>query len=79
MAAKVDDPVQRREQMAIDLRKSKKQELLSKRRYPSYQDQSFIHAPEELYEFPDGAEDQYPEMNQELEIFTVELYLNNPQ
>ena len=44
MAAKVDDPVQRREQMAIDLRKSKKQELLSKRRYPAYQDQSFIHA-----------------------------------
>ena len=35
MAAKVYDPVQRREQMAIDLRKSKKQELLSKRRYPT--------------------------------------------
>ena len=35
MAAKVDDPVLRREQMALDLRKSKKQELLSKRRYPA--------------------------------------------
>ena len=35
MAAKVGDPVQRREQMAIDLRKSKKQELLSKKRYPA--------------------------------------------
>ena len=35
MAAKVDDPVQRREQMAINLRKSKKQELLSKKRYPA--------------------------------------------
>ena len=35
MTAKVDDPAQRREQMAIDLRKSKKQELLSKRRYPT--------------------------------------------
>ena len=57
MAAKVDDPVQRREQMAIDLRKSKKQELLSKKSYPAYQDQSFIHAPEEFYEFPDGAND----------------------
>ena len=33
MTAKVDDPAQRREQMAIDLRKNKKQELLSKRRY----------------------------------------------
>ena len=35
MAAKVDDPVLKREQMALDLRKSKKQELLSKRRYPA--------------------------------------------
>ena len=35
MTAKVDDPAQRREQMAIDLRKSKKQELLSKKRYPT--------------------------------------------
>ena len=34
MAAKVDDPILRREQMALDLRKSKKQELLSRRRYP---------------------------------------------
>ena len=34
MAAKVDDPVLRTEQMALDLRKSKKQELLSKKRYP---------------------------------------------
>ena len=72
MAAKVDDPVQRREQMAIDLRKSKKQELLSKRRYPAYQDQSFIHAPEEYYEFPDGAEDQHLGLDEELETLTVE-------
>ena len=35
MTAKVDDPAQRREQMAIDLRKIKKQELLSKKRYPA--------------------------------------------
>ena len=35
MTAKVDDPTQRREQMAINLRKSKKQELLSKKRYPT--------------------------------------------
>ena len=72
MAAKVDDPVQRREQMAIDLRKSKKQELLSKRRYPAYQDQSFIHAPEEFYEFPDGAEDQFPGLDEEMEDISVE-------
>ena len=56
MAAKVDDPVQRREQMAIYLRKSKKQELLSKKRYTAYQDQTFIYAPKEFYEFTDGAE-----------------------
>jgi hypothetical protein len=35
MTAKADDPTQRREQMAINLRKSKKQELLSKKRYPT--------------------------------------------
>ena len=72
MTAKVDDHALRREKMAIDLRKSKKQELLSKRRYPTQKDQSFIHAPEEFYEFPDGSEEKYPEMNQELETFTVE-------
>ena len=30
---KVDDPALRREQMALDLRKSERQEILSKRRY----------------------------------------------
>ena len=35
MAARVDDPAQRKEQMAINLRKSKKLELLSKKRYPT--------------------------------------------
>ena len=34
MTAKVDDPTLRREQMAVDLRKSKRQELISKKRYP---------------------------------------------
>ena len=72
MAAKVDDPVQRREQMAIDLLKSKKQALLSKRRFPAYHDQSLIHAPEELYEFPDEVEDQDFGLDEELETLTVE-------
>ena len=58
MTAKVEDPALRREQMAIDLRKSKKRELLSKRRYPGLnQDQSFIQAPEEFLEFPGEADD----------------------
>jgi hypothetical protein len=72
MTAKVDDPALRREQMAIDLRKSKKQELLSKRRYPAHQDQSFIHAPEEFYEFPDEVEEQQPWLDGEVETLTVE-------
>ena len=51
MTTKVDDPALRREQMAIDLRKSKRRELLSKRRYLGLnQDQSFIQAPEEFFE-----------------------------
>ena len=54
LTAKVDDPALKREQMAIDLRKSKKRELLSKIRYPGLnQDQSFIQAPEEFGEFPE--------------------------
>jgi hypothetical protein len=32
MTAKVDNPVQKREQMAVDLRKSKRQDLISKKR-----------------------------------------------
>ena len=54
LTAKVDDPALRREQMAIDFRKSKRQYLLSKKRYPGLnQDQSFIQAPEEFFEFPE--------------------------
>ena len=34
MSAKVDDPALRREQMAVDLRKSKRQELIYKKRNP---------------------------------------------
>ena len=41
MTSQVADPVQRREQMAVVLRKSKRMEILSKKRYPANQDQSF--------------------------------------
>ncbi len=37
MVAKVDDPLLKREQFATDLRKTLKQEKLSKRRYPQGQ------------------------------------------
>jgi hypothetical protein len=47
MAAQVADPVQRREQMAVALRRTKRLEILSKRRYPVKQDQSFAYEPEE--------------------------------
>ena len=58
LTAKVDDPALRREQIAIDLRKSKKKKLLTKKRYPGLnQDQSFIQAPEEFFEFPEEAEE----------------------
>ena len=39
MTAKVDDPALRREQMAVDLRKSKRQELISKKRRAHIPDQ----------------------------------------
>ena len=37
MTAQVADPAQRREQMALALRKSKRQEILSKKRYSAQQ------------------------------------------
>ena len=40
MSAKADDPLIRREQMAEQLRKSKRQELISKRRYPTLEEVS---------------------------------------
>ena len=40
MSAKTDDPLMRIEQMAEQLRKSKRQELISKRRYPSLEEVS---------------------------------------
>ena len=40
MSAKTDDPLIRREQMVEQLRKSKRQELISKTRYPSLEEVS---------------------------------------
>ena len=47
MTAHVTDPVVRREQMAVALRKSKRLEILSKKSYPVKQDQSLVYEPEE--------------------------------
>ena len=50
MTAKVvDDPMMKREQMAEQLRKSKRQELISKKRYPALSE-----IVEELEEFLGG-------------------------
>ena len=58
LTAKVDDPALRREKMDIEFRKSKRKELLTKDRYLALnQDQSYVQAPEELFEFSDGAEE----------------------
>ena len=67
--------------MAIDLRKSKKKELLSKKRYPpqAMQDQSILYA-EESYEFLDEADDGYYfDEAEEQDALTVDQYLNNSQ
>ena len=37
MAAKVDDPLMKREQFATDLRKTRRNEIISKKRYPNGQ------------------------------------------
>ena len=78
---KVEDTMQKREQMAIDLRKSKKKELLDKKRYPpqAMQDQSILYA-EESYEFLDEADDGYYfDEGEAQDAFTVDQYLNNSQ
>ena len=50
MTAQVADPAQRREQMAVALCKSKRQEILSKKRYSAQQVQSFAYEPEEQHD-----------------------------
>jgi len=47
MTAQVADHGQRREQMAVALRRTKRLEILSKKTYPVKQDQSVAYEPEE--------------------------------
>ena len=81
LTAKKVDPMMKSEQLATDLRKSKKKEILSKKRYPpqAMQDQSILYA-EESYEFLDEADDGYYfDEGEAQDAFTVEQYLNNSQ
>ena len=61
MTAKVDNPEQKREQIAVDLRKSKRRDILSKKRQDMVLNQIFQegagYSEQELY-FP-NQEDEY--------------------
>ena len=69
MAAKVDDPLMKREQFATDLRKTLKQEKLSKKRYPEGQlQEEEPGAPElELQEEQENAEQDYFELPEQVD------------
>ena len=61
MTAKVDDPAQKRKQMAVDLRKSKRQDLISKKRQNMALNQILQEGTgfsEQAFYFP-GQEDEY--------------------
>ena len=81
LTVKKVDPMMKSEQLATELRKSKKKEILSKKRYPpqAMQDQSILYA-EESYEFLDEADDGYYfDEGEAQDAFTVDQYLNNSQ
>ena len=69
----------KREQFAIEARKSKKKELLSKKRYPpqEVQDQSILYA-EESYFLNEADDGYYFDEAEAQDAFTVDQYLNNP-
>ena len=67
--------MRKREQFVLDARKSKKKEILSKKRYPpqAMQGQSILYA-EESYEFLDEADDGYYFYEAEAQdAFTVDI------
>ena len=83
MVAKVDDPLLKREQFATDLRKTLKQEKLSKKRYPQGQlQEKEPEAPEfamnkEALELPGQDDDDGFYDAQETEPLAVAEYLDN--
>jgi hypothetical protein len=74
MTANVEEPNMRREQMAIDLHNSKKDELIEDKAHHLQE----LHDPEGLLEFPDEFEEQDLGMGQGLDTLTGEHYLKNP-
>ena len=80
MTVKADDPAQRREQMAVDLRKSKRQDLISKKRQNVALNQILQEGAgfsEQEFYFP-GQEDEYGyEEFLQQPAQTVDQHLNN--
>ena len=89
MSVKTDDPLGRKEHMAEQLRKSKRQELITKRRYPSLEEVSKkmeesrrrreLHE-QIIYGMPLQeyvAPNEEPEDSQQPPMLTVEQYLSN--
>jgi hypothetical protein len=74
MTAKVDDPMMKREQFATDLRKTLKQEKLSKKRHPQGQFQELEPgAPElEMQEEQENAEQDYFELPEQVDALDFE-------
>jgi hypothetical protein len=87
MTAKKNDQQQRGIQMAVDMRKSKKREILTKKRYPQgisqelqQQEQEYDeyeNYEQEYYEFPDQVDDAQYEDDLHPGVQTVEQHLNN--
>jgi len=80
MTAKVDNPEQKREQMAVDLRKSKRQDLISKKRQNAALNQILQEGTGfsgQEFHFP-GQEDEYGyEDSPQQPAQTVDQYLQN--
>ena len=80
MTAKVDDPAQKREQMAVDLRRSKTQDLISKKiqnvALNQIRQEGARFSEKEFY-FPNHEDEFGYEDFEQKPAQTVDQYLNN--
>ena len=82
MTAKVDNPVQKREQMAVDLRKSKRQDLISKKRQEMALNQILqenVGYSEQEFYFPNQKDKYGYEEFPKQPAQTIDQYLKNNQ
>ena len=78
MTTKINNLVKKREQMTETLWKSKRDKLISNKRYQSYQELIQIYVPEKFSEFLSVAEGFEIGFSDEKEPYNFDQYLGKP-